>query len=88
MNHPIGTLAWARETGGQLSRRESLQLFRELLGAQLRLIPDDWLHTFGVRQPRSSGISLDDLAPPDSATATSAANRVQRDITGVSLQSL
>lgn len=79
MSHPIGTLAWARETGGELSKTESRKFFRDLLRAQLSLIPDEWLHKLGVRRPQTSGISVDDLTPPDSAAVT-VANQACRDV--------
>ncbi len=74
MSNSIGTLAWTRGTGGELSAAESRSLMGELLRAQLTLIPDEWLHNRGIRRPRTSGLSAEDLVPPDSATAIGAAN--------------
>ncbi len=73
MSEAIGTLAWARKNGGELSAQESRALLGELLRAQLALIPDEWLHTFGIRRASSSGLAVDDLEPPDSEAATRAA---------------
>lgn len=79
MSNSIGTLAWTRSTGGELSAAESRSLMGELLRAQLTLIPDEWLHKRGIRRARTSGLSTEDLLPPDSATATGAA-KACRDI--------
>jgi len=73
MNHVIGTLPWARASEGALSRRESISLWGELVRAQLGLIPDECLHKAGIRRPLSSGLSIENLAPPDSAAAAVAA---------------
>ncbi len=79
MSDPIGTLAWARGGGGKLNKSESRAMIRELLMAQLTLIPDEWLHRLGIRRARSAGLDVNELMPPDSGTATHAA-QVCRDV--------
>lgn len=72
MNERIGTLAWARETGGQLNSAESRSLLAVVLKAQLTIIPDEWLHKLGLRRPRDLAIDFETLAPPDTAGCNAA----------------
>lgn len=72
MPDPIGTLRWARETGGRLSASESRAQLAAVLKAQLILIPDEWLHNLGLRRPRDLNIDLDAFAPPDTAACKAA----------------
>ncbi|MBI2421533.1 MAG: HD domain-containing protein [Candidatus Hydrogenedentes bacterium] len=72
MTSPIGSLAWTRAGGGVLTAAESRTLFKEVLLAQLTLIPEEWLHKLSLRRAAAVPPDLDALTPPDSALARAA----------------
>jgi HD superfamily phosphodiesterase len=64
----IGTLEWARRTGGRMSRSERWAMFAKAVGKQLQAMP------YQLLQPWSTGrgkppLELDRLVPPDSDLA-------------------
>jgi hypothetical protein len=66
----MGTLAWGRRTGGVLSGREAKAQVRNVLFVRAREQLDRLRRALGLLRPVD--ISLEALAPPDSAFATDA----------------
>ena len=68
----IGTLAWARRTGGRLSRRERFGQVRAGVVAQLGMLPRPWRR----RMPVDPEVELP-AEPPDSGVARAARERAE-----------
>jgi hypothetical protein len=66
---PLGTLAWARATGGILDRRERVRMIASGLGLLLTSLPARVRQTLGVRSAKAIRADLDRLPVPDSAAA-------------------
>lgn len=69
MGHAIGTLEWIESTQGKLSAGEWWKMLLKVGAAQAALIPDEYLHKFGLKRPRDMNIDMDAIAPPDSDAA-------------------
>ena len=68
----LGTLDWARRTGGRLSRRDRLELVRAAMIEQLAMLPRPWRR----RLPVDPAIDLPSR-PPDSEVARAAYQRAE-----------
>jgi hypothetical protein len=66
---PLGTLAWARATGGVTNRREQLRMIVDGVGLLLGSIPARVRQRLGVRNPKAIVYDLERLPVPDSADA-------------------
>lgn len=71
----LGTLAWARRTGGRLSTADRLELIGQGIAIQLERIPGKLRRALGL--PRASApLDLDPLIAPDSSVARAAEEAV------------
>lgn len=68
----VGSWAWAKETGGRLSRRDQAELIRQGVVARLALLPRPWRRKL-VENERSLKLS----PQPDTALAREAEERVR-----------
>jgi hypothetical protein len=66
----MGTLAWGDGNGGELSRPEKIRLVRNLAFVQVRDVVDAIGQRLGWLRP--AAISLDEMAPPETALARDA----------------
>lgn len=71
LSQAVGSLAWARRTGGKLSSAERLRMTLQGISAQLKRVPRQLRRKLGL--PRASApLELDALAAPDSPVAKAA----------------
>lgn len=68
----VGTLGWARQTGGILSARERRRLLGDAARLQTRVLPAQIRAALGFRDPDAKRVDLDRLRIPDSAIAREA----------------
>ena len=59
----MGTLAWAKSTGGSLSENEKIALARNVASMRAEMVFDEARHRLGLLHPAK--IDLDSLTPPD-----------------------
>ncbi|HEX2127456.1 MAG TPA: hypothetical protein VHF45_12965 [Thermoleophilaceae bacterium] len=68
----IGTLSWARSTGGRLSASERLALTATGLGSQVKQMSDKTAYALGLRKDRLARLDLDSVRLPDTPAAKEA----------------
>lgn len=68
----VGTLAWARRTGGRMTPREQLAFAVDGVASQLRLVPPRIAAALGLRRERLARLDLDAVALPDTPAAREA----------------
>jgi hypothetical protein len=68
----VGTLAWARETGGRLRLRDRLALARAAAGLLLANLPALVTYRLGLRRRFPAPTEFEALRPPDTKAATAA----------------
>lgn len=68
----IGTLSWARSTGGRLSASERLALTATGVGSQIKQMSDKTAYALGLRKDRLARLDLDSVKLPDTAAAKEA----------------
>lgn len=59
----MGTLAWAKRTGGRLNENEKIALARNFASLRAEMVFDEARHRLGLLHPAK--IELDSLTPPD-----------------------
>lgn len=67
----VGTVAWARRSGGRLSTLDQLQLAGQALGVQLARLPRGFARRLGLPR-RTAPLDLAPLTAPDTAIAKAA----------------
>lgn len=73
----VGTLAWAKRTGGKLSRLDRAELMRQGVLLQLKLLPAKMRKRFGLTSPGLARLDLARLRVPDSPMARRAEQMLQ-----------
>lgn len=73
----VGTQAWARRTGGNLSRRDRAELMRQGILLQLKLLPTKLRKRFGLTPPGLARVDWARLRIPDSPMARRAEQMLQ-----------
>lgn len=68
----IGTLSWARSTGGRMTAGERLGFTVKGVGSQLRQMSDKTAYALGLRKDRLARLDLDSVSLPDTAAARDA----------------
>jgi hypothetical protein len=69
---PLGTLAWARATGGVTDRRERMRMVARGMAVVVGSLPARTRQKLGLRNPRALQYDLNRLPVPDSAEAREA----------------
>lgn len=69
MNHGVGSLEWARRTGGRMSLGDRLGQLALAAAFQLRVLPAQVLSQRGVTWPHALKMDLAELNPPESDLA-------------------
>jgi hypothetical protein len=72
----VGSLSWARATGGRLGRRDMAQVLAQAIRLQLRTIPERSRAALGLRPGRLAALDEDDFRPPDTPAAKEAGERL------------
>ncbi len=72
----VGTLAWARRTGGKLSRIDRAELMKQGILVQLKRTSTGWKRRLGLTQAGMARLDLSRLRMPDSAMARRAEDLV------------
>jgi hypothetical protein len=68
----VGTLAWAKRTGGRIDFRDRLMLMKLAAGSLLAELPDLVTYRLGLKRNFPAFIDLDSLKPPDTRAARAA----------------
>jgi len=68
----VGTLAWAKRTGGRIDFRDRLTLMKLAAGSLLAELPDLVTYRLGLKRSFPAFVDLDGLKPPDSKAARAA----------------
>jgi len=68
----VGTLAWAKRTGGRIDFRDRLTLMKLAAGSLLAQFPDLVTYRLGLKRNFPAFIDLDSLKPPDTRAARAA----------------
>lgn len=68
----IGTLGWARSTGGRLSTSERLAFTARGVGSQMRQMSDKTAYALGLRKDRLARLDLESVRLPDTPAAKEA----------------
>lgn len=73
----IGTLEWARRTGGKMSEGERWAMLARAVARQLQVLPSQLLEASGIQRSRLS-FDVDQFLPPDSELARHAESLCSR----------
>jgi hypothetical protein len=65
----FGTIGWARQRGGQMTRPEKLREFMSAGRLMLPTLPAQIRMRLGGRNPKAVSLSLDEIPVPDSKIA-------------------
>lgn len=68
----VGTLAWARESGGRLNLRDRLELTRLASASVLSELPDLLSYRLGLKRQFPAALNLTELKVPDTQAAKAA----------------
>jgi hypothetical protein len=68
----VGTLAWARRTGGRIDLRDRLTLVRLGVGSLLASLPDLIAYRLGLKRSFPASVDLEALKTPDTKAARAA----------------
>jgi len=68
----VGTLSWAKRTGGRIDFRDRLTLMKLAAGSLLAELPDLVAYRLGLKRNFPAFIDLDSLKPPDTKAAQAA----------------
>lgn len=69
MNVGVGSLEWARRTGGRITVADQIGQAALAVGYQLQVLPKQFLWRLGLRKQPQLKLDLDGLVPPDSKMA-------------------
>lgn len=72
MSAVIGTIGWARHTGGRLTFREKLRLMADAVSLQMRVLPQQVRWRLGFAEGSHPAIDVDSIRPPDTRAAKAA----------------
>lgn len=73
----VGTTAWARRTNGRLSRLDRIELLRQGIVLQLKLMPVKLQRRFGLSPKRLAHVDLARIRIPDSVVSRRAEEMLQ-----------
>jgi hypothetical protein len=68
----VGTLSWARSTGGRLTAKDRLAFTAIGVGSQIRQMSDKTAYALGLRKDRLARLDLESVKLPDTAAAKEA----------------